>query len=58
MNVGNVVKVDYVSSSGNHWKWVGMITGIYGHKIELLIDGEFEVWRTGDLEVAKAEIIA
>jgi hypothetical protein len=42
---------------GNHWNWVGMVTGVYGHKIELLINGEFEIWRTSDLDIAKAEVI-
>ena len=57
MKVGNIVKVDYISSMGNHWNWVGMVTGVYGHKIELLINGEFEIWRTSDLDIAKAEVI-
>lgn len=53
MRVGDVVKVDYVSSQGNHWDWVGMLMGIYGHKLEFMIDGQFEVWRETDLELIK-----
>ena len=53
MKVGDVVKVDYVSSQGNHWNWVGMLMGIYGHKLEFMIDGKFDVWRMSDLELIK-----
>ena len=51
MKVGDVIKVDYMSSEGNHWNWVGMLTGIYGHKLEFMIDGKFDVWRMSDLEL-------
>ena len=54
MKVGDVVKVDYVASQGNHWNWVGMLMGIYGHKLEFLIDGDFDVWRMSDLELITA----
>ena len=53
MQVGDVVKVDYVSSLGNHYDWVGMLMGIYGHKLEFMIDGKFDVWRESDLELIK-----
>ena len=54
MKIGDVVKVDYVSSAGNHWNWVGMLMGIYGHKLEFMIDGKFDVWRMSDLELIDA----
>tara|TARA_B100000683_G_scaffold258027_2_gene280220 strand:+ start:243 stop:419 length:177 start_codon:yes stop_codon:yes gene_type:complete len=57
MKVGDVISVDYVSSHGNHWKWVGILTGIYGHKLEFLIDGKFDVWRMSDLKLMKAEVL-
>jgi len=53
MKVGDVVKVDYVSSQGNHWNWVGILMGIYGHKLEFMIDGKFDVWRMSDLELIR-----
>ena len=53
MKVGDVVKVDYVSSQGNHWNWVGMLMGIYGHKLEFMINGKFDVWRESDLDLIK-----
>ena len=53
MKVGDVVKVDYVSSAGNHWNWVGMLMGIYDHKLEFMIDGKFDVWRMSDLELIR-----
>ena len=57
MKVGDVISVDYVSSQGNHWKWIGILTGIYGHKLEFLIDGKFDVWRMSDLKLMKAEVL-
>ena len=57
MKVGDVISVDYVSSQGNHWKWVGILMGIYGHKLEFLIDGKLDVWRMSDLKLMKAEVI-
>ena len=38
MKVGDVVKVDYVSAVGGHWNWVGMLMGIYGHKLEFMME--------------------
>ena len=58
MKVGDVISVDYVSSQGNHWKWVGILMGIYGHKLELLIDGKLDVWRMSDLKIMGAEVIS
>lgn len=53
MKVGDVVKVDWLSESGNYYNWVGLLMGIYGHKLEFLIDGDFDVWRISDLELIK-----
>ena len=58
MKFGDVVKVDYVSSHGNHYNWVGMIMGIYGHKLEMLINGKIDIWRMSDLTTMGAEIIS
>ena len=58
MKVGDVISVDYVSSQGNHWKWVGILMGIYGHKLELLIDGKLDVWRMSDLKIMGAGVIS
>ena len=44
MKVGDVIKMDYISDNGAHWNWVGMLMGIYGHKLEFMIDGKFDVW--------------
>ena len=54
MKPGDVVKMDYVSDTGAHWSWVGMLTAIYGHKLEFMIDGKFDVWRMSDLELIRA----
>ena len=51
MKVGDVIKMDYVSDNGAHWNWVGILMGIYGHKLEFMIDGKFDVWRMSDLEL-------
>ena len=53
MKVGDLVKVDYVSSLGNHWNWTGLLMGIYGHKLEFMIDGKLDVWRMSDLELIR-----
>ena len=53
MKVGDLVKVDYVSSLGNHWNWTGLLMGIYAHKLEFMIDGKLDVWRMSDLELIR-----
>ena len=30
-----------------------MLMGIYGHKLEFMIDGKFDVWRMSDLELIR-----
>ncbi len=57
MKTGDLVKVDYVSSLGTHYDWVGVVMGVYGHKLEFLIDGEIDIWRMTDLEVMEAEVL-
>jgi len=53
MRVGDVVKVDWLSESGNYYNWVGLLMDSCGHKLEFLIDGDFDVWRISDLELIK-----
>lgn len=53
MKVGDVISIDYISSEGNHWKWVGMLTGVYGHKLEFMIDGAFDIWDSHDIKLIK-----
>ena len=60
MKIGDCVRVDYDNDSptraGTHW--TGICTWTDGYKFEFLINGEFDVWTRGDLEVVNAEVIS
>jgi len=56
MKVGDCIKVDY-ETEGDYWKWTGICTWTDGYKFEFLINGEFDTWTRGDLEVLGAKVI-
>jgi len=60
MKVGDCVRVDYDGDDGfaDSWNWVGICTWTDGYKFEFFINGEFDTWTDGDLDVAGAEVIS
>mgnify|MGYP001291454935 FL=1 len=59
MKVGDCVRVDYSGQDGfaDSYHWTGICTWTDGYKFEFLIDGEFDTWTRGDLEVVSAEVV-
>ena len=59
VKVGDCVRVDYRGQDGfaDSYHWTGVCTWNDGYKFEFLIDGEFDTWTCGDLEVVSAEVI-
>ncbi len=60
MKVGDCVKVDHVceDGSGGVYSWTGICTWTDGYKFEFFIDGGFDIWTAGDLDVVGAEVIS
>ena len=59
MKVGDCVRVDYDGEGGfaSRYHWTGISTWTDGYKFEFLVDGEFDTWTDGDLDVVGAEVI-
>ena len=59
MKVGDCVSVDYDGENGfaDSYQWTGICTWTDGYKFEFLIDGVFDTWTMGDLDVVGAEVI-
>ena len=52
MKAGDLVSIYYTSHIG--WSKIidttGLITAIYGHKADVVVDGEIEIWDISDLK--------
>ena len=52
MKAGDLVSIYYTSHTG--WRNIidttGLITAIYGHKADVVVDGEIEIWDISDLK--------
>ena len=63
LKVGDLVSVDYKTPSniydpGRHYLWSGVCTWTCGNKFEFLIDGDFDTWTLGDLELVGAQVVS
>ena len=60
MKVGDCVRVDYDGEGDfeTSYHWTGICTWTDGYKFEFFVNGEFDTWRGGDLEVLRAEVIS
>ena len=52
MKIGDLVSIYYTSHIGwaNIIDTTGLITAIYGHKADVVVDGEIETWDISDLK--------
>tara|TARA_B100000424_G_C22858258_1_gene457491 strand:+ start:762 stop:950 length:189 start_codon:yes stop_codon:yes gene_type:complete len=52
MKAGDLVSIYYTSHIGwgNIIDTTGLITAIYGHKADVVVDGEIEIWDISDLK--------
>jgi len=59
MKVGDCVRVDYDAEGGfaDSYHWTGICTWTDGYKFEFFIDGKFDTWTIGDLDVVGWELI-
>jgi len=51
MKAGDLVSIYYISHIGRGIiDTTGLITAIYGHKVDVVVDGEIEIWDISDLK--------
>ena len=64
-SVGDLVSVDWYSSDGGGWKWVGICTWTDGYKYSFLVSelvndeglGDTITWSSADLGIVGAEVL-
>ena len=58
IEVGDLVRMDYTTAGKDGYHWQGICTWEDGYKYEFLVNGEFDVWKRGDLEYIGVEVIS